>query len=204
MRSLIAAIDSKNILLVSLRRPPPPGWRADNRLGASGDTWVTIHVRSELTPLEETTALWKADLLAGAFRDAARGRGLATVLGFTEVLEYPTGPPKANGQVIAGPFVHEFSDNSVTELAERVRRAFATTSPAGSIERVTVRFLRPIQLAPVVDVVARRPLPTGNLGGLATLRLEGWLVRVHNSDGKPIAVISSASRASIGSSWGTR
>jgi hypothetical protein len=201
LRSLIRSIDGKAIRRVTVSRPPS-GWRGARRLRASGDTWLTIHVQTVHDPFSELTALWKAYLLAGAFRDRARSEHVATVLGFTEVLEYPGGQRRRNSQLMTGPFTHQVSTAAVDSLARTLRAKFERIDEVGEVERVEVSFVRPFHLAPRIDVVAKKPLiALQHLENLGSLKLEGWLLRIRDSDGEPGAIRSSAVRARLGGAW---
>jgi hypothetical protein len=202
LRTLIDAIDSQSIRLVTVGPPPTP-WRADPRQEIYGNKWLTIHVRAASSaPFAYGLASWKAHLVAGAFRDAAKARAIATVLGFRGVVEYPKEETRATGQVIAGTFVHDVSRASAGRLAEQIRRSYQALAEQARITLVRVSFVKPTQLAPLIDVVARRPdVVASHVSEITSLRPEGFLLRVRSLDGRPFALRSFAARSSSGASW---
>jgi hypothetical protein len=183
--------------------PPAQGWQPSARLEAYGDDWLTIHVRSEVGA-GTVAATWKAELLGGAFRDAAHARSVATVLGLTRVVEYPSGRTRESGALKTGPFTHDVAQASPQEVARELRSGFEGIADEAGLERVVVRFIKPTRLAAVIDLFARDPALFGRVEAPRSKGLEGWLVRLHGPSGKVVAIWSSSVRASSGGSWDSR
>jgi hypothetical protein len=124
---------------------------------------------------------------------------VGTLLGFRAVVEYPEGEPRRTGQVIAGKFVHAVSSAPASKLAQQIRHFYEGFAERAGIASVRVSFVKPIQLASQIDVIARRPqLGARDVSALISLRLEGFLLRVRSLDGKPFALRSFATRSSGG------
>lgn len=210
VRSLIAAIDGNAIRSVTIGRPPN-GMRPVPSIGLYGNTYLTIRVRAYGSePIADLAATWKMDLLAGAFRDTAKARGLATLLGYRGLIEYPPGRSplgdsklRHEGSGIAGSFVHDLSEEAPEALATRIRRQYERIAQAAGITRLTVSFVSPIKHAVIVDVNARNPrLALHGSTFLWSLGVEGLMLRVRMGEGKPFAVVISTARAQTGGSWG--
>lgn len=209
-RFLMASIDGKAISSVTIG-PPPRGMRPAPSEGLYGHTWLTIHVRAAGSePVADLAATWKMALLAGAYRDAAKAGGLATVLGYNGLIEYPVdrsplgdSKPREEGSAISGAFAHDVLAESPEALAAHIRREFERIAETASITHVTVSFIKPTNLAVIVDVRSIEPSRVlRKVSFLRSLRSEGLLLRIWTADGRPFAVRTLATRAHTGGSWG--
>jgi hypothetical protein len=164
---------------------------------------VDIYMRATPDPFSYSEGEWQADLIVGAFRDRAKAQGVATLIGYETHINSHDGVKRGGAHVMSARFVHRASHASLETLANDIRRIFNGISDTAGLERLRVSFIKPTELAPIIEVKAQRPallLPAET--ALSALKLEGWLLAVSTSDGQLFAVRAYARRTGSSAGWG--
>jgi hypothetical protein len=201
---LAAVMGADGIESIELGDPPDGFFEGS---GAAERVWLTIGLRAaDVVASAETT--WKALILSGAIYERSRVLGLGRVSGQSITVTYASGrtadggstviePPAAVGNIVARP---------AAELVSEVTRSV----DASGARLVSVRLVRGLRLAPVVEVevpdsaafLTRRPVRVRELlGAFSSLRnpiADGVFLKVADPDGRVIYAQGLATRTAQG------
>lgn len=195
IQSIIDGLGKPGFTAVNVGSPP-----GDTGLPQS-DQWITINVPS-LAQASDLLDQWKAQLLAGDYRQESPAYGLADDDGVSIVADDKN--PGGSTMVIDTPRGIAIPDRSDAEINALIQ---AGASSLG-LKVVSTDVLRPFKAAPVVVLSTDDPVAfvkgapsietlfQGSLSGF-----EGTFVEVLDSSGSPVLINTWATRTGEGSVW---
>ena len=213
LKRLLRSFGDRSLILSASLGPRPPVTRMHtgyfpNNTPPADAVWLylrapaTIEGPREVSPNAQL-ADWEVSLFAGGLRDALCLAGSRPLLGWSTV----------GGHGAAGfsddyqPFGQRFPNPTPTAFRRRV----ATVARAYGLRVVSVRFLRPFQLAPIVVLEAKdRKAFSGEAANLQALldprrgqalTFEGFFLEVRDAKGPFIRLAQALRGQAMGSQW---
>jgi hypothetical protein len=191
---------------------PPPGFTGSEspdipvppRLANGRWVYSTVAVPDEGP--RSLRAVWEADLVAGALRDAVRARGGPEIVGSEIALRLPDGRriPHAAGGMGDVQFQQEFENPSAVELEARIRGELG----AAGFRVTNVDSVMIEQIAPVVTVSVDDPATAVerlheivNAAFGRPLRYEGYYLEAQDAEGGLVLIQTAAFRSGVSHRW---
>lgn len=151
-------------------------------------------------------AVWEADLVAGALRDAVHAGGGPEIVGSEIALRLPDGRvlEHAFGGIGDIAYQQDFENPSASDLEAQIRRSFAEFGlEVTGFETVAIEQTAPAVVATSSDATSAvtdlHKIVTATFG--LPPRYEGYYLEIRDTAGAPVVIRTAAFRSGVGHTW---